>query len=415
MQNFYLNMIYYTRSVVNISVDEPFIVYPHMQHAKSIAHISEELHTNTDTGHSSKKAAELLAAHGPNSLPKDTATSSVFKIFIDQWKSPLILILVIAGTVSGVLGERIDMAIIYITAFLNACIGFFQEFKANTALSRLRSLVSYSSIVLRDGKKVQIPSEEIVIGDVVLLEAGDSVPADGRLCEVESLAVNEAVLTGESVPVIKNTTVIDEEVPLGERKNMVFKGTTVSDGKGTFVVTAIGGDTELGKIATLVEDTSDDQTPLQAQLSLLAKKLSWIVVAIAAGIFFIGLFFGGGRYHTLELFETAVAVAVAAVPEGLVISLTVILAIGMQFILKRNALVRKLVAAETLGSVSVICTDKTGTLTEGNMSVVSIHTAAGEQPAKGFAKMKKTTNRRHCRLALFVIMPLNIKKITEHT
>jgi P-type Ca2+ transporter type 2C len=363
-----------------------------MHYAKSIAQIEEEFHTQQAEGLSTKEVPKRRETYGLNSLPRDTNKAGKVKIFLDQWKSPLIIILVVAGTISGFLGERIDMTIIYITALLNALIGFFQEYKANSALARLQSLVSFSSIVLRDGKKMQLPSEEIVPGDIVFLEAGDSVPADGRLVQVQQFAVNESVLTGESVPVKKSLRVVKGNVSLGERKNMVFKGTTVSEGTGIYIVTAIGAETELGKIATLVEKTSDDETPLQYQLSVLAKKISIIVIAIAVGIFFVGLLFGGGRYEILELFETAIAVAVAAVPEGLVISLTVILAIGMQFILKRNALVRKLVAAETLGSVSVICTDKTGTLTEGNMSVVSIHLATGIKEAAIFSKITKKSD-----------------------
>ncbi|PIT86035.1 MAG: hypothetical protein COU33_05420 [Candidatus Magasanikbacteria bacterium CG10_big_fil_rev_8_21_14_0_10_43_6] len=355
--------------------------------AKSIAQVEKELHTSQKNGLTETEVAAAKKTHGPNTLPDSTHNTGKLKIFFNQWKSPLILILVVAGAVSGSLGERIDMTIIFITAVINAFIGFFQEYKANSALAQLRSLVSYASVVLRYGKKMELPSTEIVPGDIVYLKAGDKVPADGRLVTIESLTINEAVLTGESTPVQKSVTVIKKEVEVAEQKNMVFKGTTVAEGTGTYIVTSIGAHTELGKIAMLVENTEDEETPLQRQLAVLARKITIIVVILAVGLFLIGLLFGNGQYEVLELFKIAIAVAVAAVPEGLVISLTVILAIGMQFILKRNALVRKLVAAETLGSVNVICTDKTGTLTEGNMSVVSVHTAAGTVEANGFANI----------------------------
>ena len=217
-----------------------------MHYAKSIAQIEEEFHTQQAEGLSTKEVPKRRETYGLNSLPRDTNKAGKVKIFLDQWKSPLIIILVVAGTISGFLGERIDMTIIYITALLNALIGFFQEYKANSALARLQSLVSFSSIVLRDGKKMQLPSEEIVPGDIVCLEAGYSVPGDGRLVQVQQFAVNESVLTGESVPVKKSLRVVKGNVSLGERKNMVFKGTTVSEGTGIYIVTAIGAETELG-------------------------------------------------------------------------------------------------------------------------------------------------------------------------
>lgn len=326
----------------------------------------------TAEGLSQRVAKERLTKHGPNALKNVGEKISRFHIFMNQWKSPLILILLVAGTVSGLLGETVDMTIIFITAGINGLIGFFQEDKANQALSKLRSLVTYKALVSRGAHKVQISSDDIVPGDVVYLNAGDKVQADGRLISVSSLQVNEAALTGESQAVAKTIATLKEDTSLADRTNMVYRGTMIAAGEGVMVVTATGHETELGKISTLVQETTDDQTPLQQQLSKLSRVLGVIVVSFAVLIVVLGYVFGKNTYHLLELFETAVAVAVAAIPEGLAISLTVILAIGMQHILRRKALVRKLVAAETLGSVSVICTDKTGTLTEGNMQVTRI-------------------------------------------
>lgn len=362
------------------------------QYSKSIAQLEKEFQTNRKIGLTEDVVRERSGRFGKNELPSSGSRVRFWRIFLNQWKSPLIIILLVAATVSGLLGEHLDMGIIYITALLNACIGFFQEYKANASLDALRSFVSFSSIVLRDGKKQQISSSDIVPGDIVFLEAGDTVPADGRLISLNGFAVNEAALTGESVPVKKQTAPIAKDVALAERKNMVFKGTSVSEGVAMYVVTAIGKDTELGIIARLVKETHEEVTPLQKQLALIAKKLSVIIVCMALFIFMLGLLFGKGRYSVFELFQTAIAVAVAAIPEGLVISLTVILAIGMQFILKKHALVRRLVAAETLGSVSVICTDKTGTLTEGNMSVVRVMTASAVLTQSQFSLLHDNTD-----------------------
>jgi len=330
-------------------------------------------------GLDAKHVAEAQKEYGKNELEAKKDDHSAIKIFFSQWKSPLILILIVAGTISGVLHEFIDMWIIYVTAIINVFIGFFQEYKANRALEKLQSMVAYEATVLRDGKKQVISSKELVPGDILFLTAGDKVQVDGRILECFDFEVNEAPLTGESEPIKKvSKKLLSDDITLAERKNMVYRGTAVTEGTAVVVVTAIGNQTELGKIATLVEETKEEETPLQKQLGFLGKILSIIVVIIAVGIFLIGLLYERADYTMLQLFETAVAVAVAAIPEGLVISLTIILAIGMQNILKKKSIVRKLVAAETLGSVSVICTDKTGTLTEGKMRVSNFVLANGK-------------------------------------
>ena len=316
-----------------------------------------------------------LKQNGKNILPRTGERISKLTIFFSQWKSPLIIILIVAGAVSGFLHEYVDMSIIFATVVINVVIGFIQEYKANQALKKLQSMVTYKAVVMRGNKKIQIDSEDLVPGDILVISPGDNIQADGRLLHAKGLQVIEAALTGESEPIQKSVELLRGEKSLGDRINMVYRGTMVADGEGMAVIVATGAKTEIGKIATLVSDTSEDRTPLQIQLGKLSKWLGIIISITAAALIVLGVATTYGEYSLFELFETAVAVAVAAIPEGLVISLTVILAIGMQHILTRKALVRKLVAAETLGSVSVICSDKTGTLTEGVMRVNTVYTA----------------------------------------
>jgi len=349
----------------------------------------------SESGLSLKDAKERLKKDGPNSLPKTGEKITRFKIFLDQWKSPLLIILTVAGIISGVLGEFVDMTVIFITVGVNAIVGFFQEDKANQALSKLSKMIAYKALVLRDGKKIQIESKDIVPGDILILDAGDKVQADGRIVEARDLRVNESALTGESEPVLKNTRIIKEEKAIGDRKNMVFRSTAITNGRAKVLVTATGKDTEIGKIAALVKETIDEKTPLQIQLGKLAKVIGIVVVSISVSIFLLGVFSPSEKHGFVEMFETAIAVAVAAIPEGLVISLTVILAIGMQKILKKNALVRKLVSAETLGSVSVICTDKTGTLTEGKMRLTRLITAGDDLNFEEINVLKMEERQRH--------------------
>lgn len=355
---------------------------------KSIAQVAREFQVHPIAGISDSDAAERQEKYGKNEFLKAREHTTGFRVFLNQWKSPLILILAVAGCVSLFVKQGTNAAVIFITIAVNVCIGFVQEHKANKALQKLREMVTYEVTVLRQGRKRRIASCEIVPGDVVLVEAGDRIQADGRLIAVHDLLVNESILTGESAPVSKHTEPIKKEVVLGDQKNMLFSGTTVVDGTGRMLVTAIGSATEIGRIASLVTETTEDETPLQKQLRRLSRALGLLVLGLAAGVFFLGFFARSGQYETITLFETAIALAVAAIPEGLVISLTVILAVGMQYILKRNALVRKMIAAETLGSVSVICTDKTGTLTEGNMRVTRVITRSHTFAEDTFAELQ---------------------------
>lgn len=323
------------------------------------------------------EASSRLADQGRNELPRSGGQISRLKILLDQFTSPLIIILIIAGAISGLLGEVIDMTVIFITVAMNTIVGFVQEDKANEALKKLRAMVAYEAVVLRDGKKKQIPSEEVVVGDILFLQAGDKIQADGRIIDLSDFEVNESSLTGESEPSLKSTDVIKDKSGVGDQFNMAFRSTIVENGRATVLVTATGSNTEIGKIANLVKETKEDKTPLQIQLGKMSKMIAIIVVSISVGIFIFGSFFSSksAEANLLEMFEVSVAIAVAAIPEGIVITLTVILAIGMRHIFKRRSLVRRLVAAETLGSVSVICTDKTGTITEGRMQATHILTS----------------------------------------
>ncbi|MBI5370337.1 HAD-IC family P-type ATPase [Candidatus Uhrbacteria bacterium] len=315
--------------------------------------------------------AEVLArqkSFGLNELPKE---KSVFwwVIFGRQFLSPLMLILIVASILSGLLGDPIDAAVIFAAVVLNTVIGFVQEFKADRALTRLQSLVKPVALVRRAGRTVKVKARDLVPGDILLLHLGDQVSADARLIESVELQVNEAPLTGESLPVLKHVEPLGKTVALAERADMVFAGTSIVGGHGQAVVVATGLQTQIGNIANLIATTDETQTPLQQQLVHLAHWISFLVVGLVAILFVLGVVVGR---DTLQMFEVAVALAVAAIPEGLAVSVTIILAIGMQRILKRRALVRKMIGAETLGSVSVICFDKTGTLTQGEMRVTFV-------------------------------------------
>ncbi|HUW22347.1 MAG TPA: HAD-IC family P-type ATPase [Candidatus Bathyarchaeia archaeon] len=325
-------------------------------------------------GLTSVEATEKLKKFGLNQL-EPTKKISTFKIFLDQFTSPLVYILVIAGLITLFLREFTDSLIIFAAVFLNTLLGFYQEKKAQRALEALRTYLVQKVRVVRDSRVQLIDARQLVPGDVVILSIGVKVPADGLIIEGVDLSVNEAILTGESIPV-KKTKVKNRmsEISTEDRfidkignEYRVFAGTTVVTGIGKMLVTGTGMKTEIGKIGQAVGEVGDEKTPLQDQLAQLAKTLTIILGITCILIFIIGL---RQSRDPIEMFKISVAVAVAAIPEGLVVTLTAILAIGMQRILARKALVRKLIAAETLGSVSVICADKTGTLTEGKMRVV---------------------------------------------
>lgn len=329
--------------------------------------------TDYSFGLTSKAALDRLNTDGFNEF-EEKKGFSVWHLVLSQFASPLLYVLVFAAIMKLVLHDWVDAVVIGAVVLVNTLLGFWQEYKAATSLEALKSYLKPLVTVIRDGKKQQIPMRELVIGDVCLLTAGESVPADGMVVSATELVVNESILTGESRSVYKIAGNIadntDFKMPTAQDKkaeSFVFMGTTVASGIGTMVVKAIGTNTEMGKIASTLVNVQETETPLQQRMSALAKTI--VLVILISSVFIIG--FGLIQKRDLfEMVEMGVALAVAAIPEGLVISMTVILALGMQRILKKKALVRKLVAAETLGSVSVICTDKTGTLTVGKMEVV---------------------------------------------
>ncbi|MDP3970435.1 MAG: HAD-IC family P-type ATPase [bacterium] len=317
-------------------------------------------------GISDKEATRRRGYYGANRLPEEKQ-AAWFAVFIEQFKSPLVYVLLVASGISFILNEPVDATVIAAAVVIQVVVGFVQEFRAQKSLAALKKVISLSARVIRSGKEATIKAEDLVPGDIVLLNAGDKVPADIRLCKAHDFEVNEAPLTGESEPILKQADIIsDENVELGDQKNMSFTGTVATKGKAEGVVVYTGVYTELGKIAKLIKDTKQETTPLQEKLNRFSKKISIAVVGIAVMIFAFGYI---TNQDLVEMFTVSVAVAVSAIPEGLAVAVTIILAVGMQKILKRKALVRKLVAAETLGSTNVICTDKTGTLTEGNMQV----------------------------------------------
>ncbi len=341
----------------------------HNQEAKTVIN---KLKSN-ENGLTQAEADKRIKKNGLNEIPKEKGISSLM-IFISQFNNALVYILIFAGILSLVLGAKIDACVIFGAVFINVIIGFFQENKANHAISKLKELVEHKAFVLRDGQEIMVFSSQITVGDIILIKAGNRIPADARLIEAIDLQINEASLTGESLPSSKRINTVPPGAALADRENMIYAGTMAVRGLGRAIVTAIGRNTELGKIAELVSKAKEEKTPLQIRLAVFSRFLG----AIFGGVCFIIVIAGliQGR-PLLEMVETGVAIGVASIPEGLTVAITFILALGMQQILKKRALTRKLVAAETLGSTTVICADKTGTLTEGKMHVA--HIVIGEK------------------------------------
>lgn len=303
--------------------------------------------------------------YGLNELV-ETKAKSIPMIFLEQYKDFLVIILIIAALISGFLGDLESAIVILIVITINAILGTVQTVKAEQSLNSLKELSSPSAKVLRDGKIIEIPSKEVTVGDEVHLEAGDYIPADGRIIENASMKVDESALTGESLAVEKQTDIIDGQVALGDRTNMVYSGSFVTYGRGKFLVTAIGMETEVGKIAQLLKSTEEKKTPLQVNLDNFGKKLSIIIIVFCAILFGLNIYQGG---NIGDAFMFAVALAVAAIPEALSSIVTIVLSFGTQKMAKEGAIIRKLQAVEGLGSVSIICSDKTGTLTQNKMTV----------------------------------------------
>jgi Ca2+-transporting ATPase len=320
---------------------------------------AKELSASTHTmnsGLSTAEVFELRKRHGENRLPAEKGTT-VWTILLNQIKSPLVYIILVAAGVSLIVGEYNDFFIIMAVVIIDVILGFFQEYQAQQTYTALKGLLKPTTTVIREGQRMEVEVWELVPGDVVLLNSGEHVPADGEIIESTKLAVDEAILTGESEPINKNKS---------SEQNQVFMGTTTITGRGTMVVTQTGLSTELGQIAKSLQEHIEEDTPLQIRLKSFSKILTYIVIGFTLAILVAGLLMGRGF---LEMVEVSIVLAIAAVPEGLLIAVTVILVLGMRKILKRQGLVKKLLAVETLGSVTVICTDKTGTITEGRMRV----------------------------------------------
>ena len=325
-----------------------------------------ELDTDPNQGLSSATAKTRLENYGYNEL-LEPKSPSLFKLFLSQFSSFIVWVLIIAAILAGILGEWVDAIAILVIVILNAIIGFVQEINAKSSLAALKKLATPTCKVIRDGVLQTVLSKEIVPGDLILLEAGDLIPADGRVVQSAQLSTQEASLTGESLPIHKMIDPLAKsELPIGDRKNMAFMGTTVLSGKGHMLATTTGLNTELGRIASLLSEGKEEQTPLQIRLAGLGRRLVFLCLGIIAIVFILGILQGNSF---LNVFLIATSLAVAAVPEGLPAIVTIALAIGVRKMAKRKALIRRLPSVETLGCASVICTDKTGTLTKNEMSV----------------------------------------------
>ncbi|MBI3109818.1 calcium-translocating P-type ATPase, PMCA-type [Candidatus Daviesbacteria bacterium] len=337
---------------------------------KSPQDLAKELQTDLQKGLSSQEAADRIKKYGPNQL-KEAPGKNPFVLFLEQFKDFLILILIGASLVSLALGENIDAFLIIGIVFLNAIVGFIQEWRAEKAIASLKKLVTSSVKVIREGKLMEIPSQELVPGDLVELEEGQKVAADIRLTQVSYLQTNEASLTGESTPINKKIDVLAGEIAVADQKNMVFSGTTVASGHGIGLVVSTGMQTQIGKVAGLVSSQQETETPMQQKLNRLAGVIGKVVLVIALMVALEEMFLG--QQQILQALISGVALAVAAIPEGLPAVVTISLALGTRRLLSKKALIRNLPAAETLGSTDVICADKTGTLTEGTMKVREIY------------------------------------------
>lgn len=342
-----------------------------MWYKKSKNEILKELDVDEKNGLSSTEALRRLEKYGKNKL-ETKKKKTLFKQFLSQLKDVMIYILIIAAIISAFLGEISDALIILLVIVINAVIGVIQESKAEKALDALKELSTPKALVKRDGSLKEILSEDIVPGDIVIIDAGRYIPGDLRLIDTANLKIEESAFTGESVPSEKDASFLpDKEIPIGDQNNMAFMSTLATYGRGVGVIVGTGMNTEIGKIAKMIEQEENDETPLQKKLSELGKILGFLAVGICILIFIISFFQGR---DLLEMFLTSISLAVAAIPEGLPAIVAIVLALGVQRMVKKNAIIRKLPAVETLGSVSIICSDKTGTLTQNKMTVTTVYT-----------------------------------------
>ena len=343
-------------------------------HSKTTKEVLDQLNVTAQSGLTDSEAKNRLDKYGPNEL-KSAEKESLFMRFLDQMKDPMIIVLLIAAVLSFVSSgftDWVDSVIILLIVIVNAVISISQEDNAEKALEALRKMSAPLAKVIRNGSLTRVETNLLVPGDIIVLEAGDLVPADARILECANLKADEAAMTGESVPVTKNASDgLPEDTALGDRKNMVISSTVITNGRATCVVTSTGMETEVGQIAGMLMNEEDSETPLQKKMAEISKVLSVICLGVCVVMFFVGLLY---QRPILEIFMSAVALAVAAIPEGLAAVVTIVLALGVQRMVKRNAIVKKLPAVETLGCASVICSDKTGTLTQNKMTVVDVWT-----------------------------------------
>lgn len=359
-----------------------------MFYQKDSVQVLNDLDSNL-TGLTQEEVTSRLKNYGRNVL-KEKPKTPTWKLFLESFKDPLVIILLVAAMTQVFLGDTVESLIIFAVLGINAVLGVVQTKKADSSLDSLKKLSVPEAKVIRNNEKLTISSQELVPGDIVLLEAGDYVPADGRIIESQTLKVIEGMLTGESEPVLKDADTINEESSLGDQKNMVFSGSMVVYGRATYVVTSCGMNTQVGKIANLLETAENKQTPLQQKLDDFGKKLGVAIVILAALIFALEVFRGGDLMNS---FMFAIAIAVAAIPEALTSIVTIVLASGTNTMAKKQSIIRKLPAVETLGSTSVICTDKTGTLTQNKMTVVETYLYGPDSDKfNGFDYIKDYTN-----------------------
>jgi P-type Ca2+ transporter type 2C len=349
-------------------------------HSTDAAVVINELDTDQSNGLTGEQASSRLGEYGPNKLPEGKKRS-VWMRLLAQFHNVLIYVLLAAAVITSLMEHWIDTGVILAVIIINAVIGFVQEGKAEKALESIRKMLSLEAVVVRDGSKQTINAEELVPGDIVQLNSGDKIPADIRLLETRDLRVEESPLTGESVPVEKNSNATEEDAVIGDRFSMVFSGTTVSYGKATGVVTETGANTELGNINRMISEVEEITTPLLQQIDRFGKWLSVVILAISGLFFAFGHFFRD--YSMNELFLAVIGLVVASIPEGLPAIMTITLAIGVQKMAARNAIIRRLPSVETLGSVNVICSDKTGTLTRNEMTAKTVITAEKQYDVEG--------------------------------
>jgi magnesium-transporting ATPase (P-type) len=350
-----------------------------------------------EKGLSHLEVRQRLDRHGPNRLPEARRQSPLIR-FLSQFNNVLIYVLLVAAVVTALLGHWIDCFVILGVVVVNALIGFIQEGKAEKALDSIRKMLSLQASVLREGRKEQVPAEELVPGDIVFLQSGDKVPADLRLIAVKELRIDESMLTGESIPTEKSLNVVPEQMTVGDRTNLAYSGTMVTSGQGRGIVIATGQATEIGRISEMLTGVEKLTTPLLQQIAAFARHLTVAIIILATGTFLFGLW--ARDYSAGDMFLAAVGLIVAAIPEGLPAIITITLAIGVQRMARRNAIIRRLPAVETLGAITVICSDKTGTLTRNEMTVRAVATAdhlfdvdgEGYDPHGGFSLDGRTVD-----------------------